>query len=215
MPAAGRARATGSRDSADVRATGFLLEQSRPTSALCLGLGLGVTVNTEHRPPGCQPEPEHLGSPHGPKPPLEHGPNALRWLPRGDGASRSVDLGRGGTFLVAGEGCPGCPGPGALPGLPDEAGSGSARAAQSSLAQHAAVLGRHPPSKLQGASDRSSWVRLIIRTQAENAAACCAVGGDATATATQPEGPRGPGERPRCDGRGPRLGTMTSESPTD
>jgi hypothetical protein len=59
--------------------------QSRPTSALGLGLGLPVGQRTR----------------------AKRGPTVLRWIPRGDGASRSVS--RGGTFLVAGEGCPGCP----------------------------------------------------------------------------------------------------------
>ena len=41
IPNAGKVRATGSRDSVDVRVTGFGSEQSRPKSALCLGLRLG------------------------------------------------------------------------------------------------------------------------------------------------------------------------------
>ena len=69
IPAAGRARATGSQDAVDVRAAGFGSEQSRPTSALCLGLGLRV----------------------GPRTRAVHGPTARRWLPRGGRASRSVE----------------------------------------------------------------------------------------------------------------------------
>jgi hypothetical protein len=59
--------ATGSRDSVDVRATRFGSEQSRPTGTSALGLGLRVGQRTR----------------------AQHGPTALRWLPRGDGASRS------------------------------------------------------------------------------------------------------------------------------
>ena len=79
-------RRTGRRDSVDVRAAGFGSEQSRPTSALGLGLGLPVGQRTR----------------------AKRGPTVLRRLPRGDGASRSVS--RGGTLLAAGEGCLGCPG---------------------------------------------------------------------------------------------------------
>jgi hypothetical protein len=46
-PSTGRARATGSEDSIDVRVASFGSEQSRPTSALGLGLGFGLP-----RPPG-------------------------------------------------------------------------------------------------------------------------------------------------------------------
>ena len=63
--------ATGSEDSVDVRVASFGSEQSRPTSALCLGLGLGLRVGPRRR--------------------AQHGPTALRWVPRGDGASRSVE----------------------------------------------------------------------------------------------------------------------------
>ena len=69
IPSAGRVRATGSEDSVDVRAAGFGSGQTRPTSALCLGLGLRV----------------------GPRTRAVHGPTALRWWPRGGGASRSVE----------------------------------------------------------------------------------------------------------------------------
>ncbi len=71
IPAAGRARATGSQDSADVRVAAFGSEQPRPTSALCLGLGLGLRVGQRTR--------------------AQHGPTALRWWPRRDGASMSVE----------------------------------------------------------------------------------------------------------------------------
>jgi hypothetical protein len=61
--------------------------RSSPRRLSALGLGLGLRVGQRTRAP--------------------HGPTVLRRLPRGDGASRSVS--RGGTFLVAGEGCRGCP----------------------------------------------------------------------------------------------------------
>jgi hypothetical protein len=72
IPAAGRARATGSHDSVDVRVAGFGSEQPRPTSALCLGLRLGLRVERRTR---AQP-----------------GPTSLRWWPREDGASRSAEV---------------------------------------------------------------------------------------------------------------------------
>ena len=84
IPAAGRARATGSEDSVDVRVAGFGSEQPRPTSALCLGLRLGLRVGQRTR--------------------AQHGPTALRWWPRRDGASRSVEVE---PCLLLGEGCPG------------------------------------------------------------------------------------------------------------
>ncbi len=78
-------RRTGSRESVDVRATGFGSEQSRPTSAL--GLGLRVWQRTR----------------------ALHGPTVIRRMPRGARASRSVS--RDGTLLAAGKGCQcrGCP----------------------------------------------------------------------------------------------------------
>ncbi len=83
IPAAGRARATGSQDSVDVRVAGFGSEQPRPTPTLCLGLRLGLWVGQRTR--------------------AQHGPTALRWWPRRDGAmSAEVE-----PWPVAGEGCPG------------------------------------------------------------------------------------------------------------
>ncbi len=61
-----------SEDSVDVRVTGFGSEQPRPTSALSLGVRLGLRV--------------------GPRTRAQHGPTALRWWPRGDGASRSAEV---------------------------------------------------------------------------------------------------------------------------
>ena len=84
IPAAGRARATGSRDSVDVRVAGFGSEQPRPTSALCLGLRLGLRV--------------------GPRTRAQPGPTALRSWPRRDGASMSAEVD---PCLLLGEGCPG------------------------------------------------------------------------------------------------------------
>ena len=63
--------APGSEDSVDVRVASFGSEQSRPTSALGLGLGLGLRVGQRTR--------------------AQHGPTALRWLPRGGRASTSVE----------------------------------------------------------------------------------------------------------------------------
>jgi hypothetical protein len=62
IPAAGRARATGSQDSVDVRVAGFGSEQPRPTPTLCLGLRLGLWVGQRTR--------------------AQHGPTAFRWWPR-------------------------------------------------------------------------------------------------------------------------------------
>ncbi len=131
--------ATGSRDSVDVRATGFCSEQSRPTSALRLGLGLGLRVGQRTR--------------------ANHRPTALRRLPRGDGASRSVS--RGGTLLAAGEGCRGCPhwcrataalpGPGRIRGgglCPLGMALGRRRGARKTAKRRAVSLGR----RLRGAS---------------------------------------------------------------
>ncbi len=61
------------------------LDRSSPRRLSALGLGLRAGQRTR----------------------AKHGPTVLSRLPRGDGASRSVS--RGGTFLVAREGCPGCP----------------------------------------------------------------------------------------------------------
>ncbi len=61
------------------------LDRSSPRRLSALGLGLRAGQRTR----------------------AQHGPTVLRRLPRGDGASRSVS--RGGAFLVAAEGCPGCP----------------------------------------------------------------------------------------------------------
>ena len=84
IPAAGGARATGSHDySVDVRVAGFGSEQPRPTSALGLGLRLGLRV--------------------GPRTRALHGPTALRWWPRRDGASGSAEP----CLLLEGTGCPG------------------------------------------------------------------------------------------------------------
>jgi len=72
IPAAGRVRATGSQDSVDVRVAGFGSEQPRPTPTLCLGLRLGLWVGQRTR--------------------AQHGPTALRWWPRREGASRPVEV---------------------------------------------------------------------------------------------------------------------------
>jgi hypothetical protein len=87
VPAAGRARATGSRDSVDVRVAGFGSEQPRPTPALGLRLRLGLRVGQRTR--------------------AQHGPTALRWWPRSGRASRSVEAEP--SSRAAGEGCRGCP----------------------------------------------------------------------------------------------------------
>ena len=69
IPSAGRARAAGSEDSVDARVASVGSEQSRPTSAPCLGLRVGQRTRAQH------------------------GPTVLLWVPRGDGASKSVEPG--------------------------------------------------------------------------------------------------------------------------
>ena len=121
-------RRTGSRDSIDVRAAGFGSEQSRRTSALRLCLGLRVGQRTR----------------------AKHGPTVLRWLPRGDGESRSVSRGEpclllGRAARATGAGArPLCRGPAGFGGA-SAAGHGArqaARRARKTAVRRAASLGR-------------------------------------------------------------------------
>jgi hypothetical protein len=91
IPSAGRARATGSEDSMDVRVASFGSEPSRPTSALRVGLGLGFGLP---RPPGWA---AYTGQTWAHCHPSDA---AGRW---------GTEIRRARTFLVAGDGCRGYP----------------------------------------------------------------------------------------------------------
>ena len=96
--------ATGSEDSVDVRVASFCSEQSWPTACV------GSLPLPRPRPPGSA---------------AYTSPTRAHCPPLVAAGRPGIDVRRGGTFLVAGEGCRGCPGTGAARGR--FAGGGPAR----------------------------------------------------------------------------------------